>query len=72
VCHSIRANLCKTLAHLKHHAQDRWLDACVNGRNNLLCRLDTQMKDFAVAFLAAAVLVGFILYCTRIFIWAFT
>jgi hypothetical protein len=29
------------------------------------------MKDLAVAFLAAAVLIGFVLYCTRIFIWAF-
>jgi hypothetical protein len=30
------------------------------------------MKDLAVAFIAAAVLVGFVLYCTRIFVWAFT
>jgi hypothetical protein len=29
------------------------------------------MKDLAVAFLAAAVLTGFVLYCTRIIIWAF-
>jgi hypothetical protein len=29
------------------------------------------MKDLAVAFLAAAVLVGFVLYCTRMIIWAF-
>jgi len=29
------------------------------------------MKDLAVAFVAAAVLTGFILYCIRIFIWAF-
>jgi hypothetical protein len=29
------------------------------------------MKDLAVAFVAAAVLIGFVLYCTRIFIWAF-
>jgi hypothetical protein len=30
------------------------------------------MKDLAVAFVAAAVLVGFVLYCKRIFVWAFT
>jgi hypothetical protein len=29
------------------------------------------MKDLAVAFLAAAVLIGFVLYCIRILIWAF-
>jgi hypothetical protein len=29
------------------------------------------MKDLAVAFVAAAMLVGFVIYCISIFIWAF-
>ena len=29
------------------------------------------MKDWAVAFIAAALLVGFIVYCIKVFIWAY-
>jgi hypothetical protein len=28
------------------------------------------MKDWAVSFIAAALLVGFIVWCTRVFVWA--
>jgi hypothetical protein len=30
------------------------------------------MKDLAVAFVAAAVLMGFVLYCIRMIVWAFS
>lgn len=29
------------------------------------------MKDWAVAFTAAALLVGFIVYCIKVLIWAY-
>jgi hypothetical protein len=29
------------------------------------------MKDWAVSFVAAALLVGLVLWCIRIFIWSF-
>ena len=29
------------------------------------------MKDWAVSFIAAALLIGFVVYCVRIFIWSF-
>ncbi len=29
------------------------------------------MKDWAVAFIAAALLVGFIVYCIKVLIWAY-
>jgi hypothetical protein len=28
------------------------------------------MKDWAVSFIAAALLVGLVIYCTKVFIWA--
>lgn len=29
------------------------------------------MKDWAVSFVAAAVLVGFMVYCVRVLMWAY-
>ena len=29
------------------------------------------MKDWAVAFIAAAIFVGFIVYCIKVLIWAY-
>jgi hypothetical protein len=29
------------------------------------------MKDWAVSFIAAALIVGFIVYCVKVVIWAF-
>jgi hypothetical protein len=30
------------------------------------------MKDWAVSFVAAALLVGLVIYCVKIFVWALT
>jgi hypothetical protein len=30
------------------------------------------MKDWAVSFIAAALLVGFVIWCVKVLIWAFT
>jgi hypothetical protein len=29
------------------------------------------MKDWAVSFIAAALLVGFIIYCVKVMVWAY-
>ena len=29
------------------------------------------MKDWAVSFLAAAALVGFVIYCVKVLVWAY-
>jgi hypothetical protein len=29
------------------------------------------MKDWAISFIAAALLVGFVIYCVKVVIWAF-
>jgi hypothetical protein len=30
------------------------------------------MKDWAVSFIAAAILVGFVIWCAKVFIWVLT
>jgi hypothetical protein len=64
----VRADQRTPQADRGHHDEDRWRDASVNGRDDFLGCVDTQMKDWAVSFIAAALLVGFIVWCAKIFI----
>jgi hypothetical protein len=34
--------------------------------------VDIEMKDWAVSFIAAALLVGLVIWCAKVFIWVLT
>ena len=65
---SIRANQCSTQALRKHHYQDRWLDDCVNGGDHLWRNVDGEMRDLAEAFIAAAFLVGIVIWTVKVIV----
>ena len=66
--HSLRADQRQAQTDRGHHAQDRWRDDFVDGRDDLFGCVDTQMKDWAVSFIAAALLCGLVVWCAKVFV----
>jgi hypothetical protein len=64
----IRANQCSTQATRKHSHQDGWPDDCVNGWNYLWRNVDGEMRELAEAFIAAAFLVGIVIWTVKVIV----
>jgi hypothetical protein len=66
LCAQVRANQCPVKANRNHHVADCWLDDYFYGRDDLLCGVDIEMKDWAVSFIAAALFCGLVVWCAKV------